>query len=115
VAIAELGHRVERRGVSAVIFPEGTRARRGELKAFKPRGTMALLASAPSTPIVPVTIEHSWRLMQANFWPIPFGVRLRVRIDDPIARRPDDDPARLIERVRTQIADNLTRMRATQR
>ncbi len=92
-AIAELGRRVEQRGVSAVIFPEGTRARRGELKPFKSRGTVALLAAAPSTPVVPVTIESSWRLMQRNFWPIPFGVRVRVRIDDPIARRPDEDLA----------------------
>jgi 1-acyl-sn-glycerol-3-phosphate acyltransferase len=111
-AIAELGRRVERRGVSAVIFPEGTRARRGELRPFKSRGTVALLAAAPSTAIVPVTIESSWRLMQANFWPIPFGVRLTVRIDDPIPRRPETDLAVLVEEVRTQIADNLTRMRA---
>lgn len=106
-AIAELGRRVEKRGVSAVIFPEGTRARRGELKAFKPRGTIALLAAAPATPIVPVTIDDSWRLMQRNFWPIPFGVRVRVRIDDPIARRPDEDHVALLERIRTQIEANL--------
>lgn len=111
-AITELGQRVEKRGVSAVIFPEGTRARRGELKAFKPRGTVALLAAAPATPVVPVTIENSWRLMQRNFWPIPFGVRVRVRIDDPIAREPHEDHAALIERVRTQIEANLARMRA---
>jgi 1-acyl-sn-glycerol-3-phosphate acyltransferase len=115
VAIAELGRRIELRGVSGVIFPEGTRARRGELKPFKPRGTVALLAAASSTPIVPVTIEQSWRLMQANFWPIPFGVRVHVRIDDPIVRRPGEDLASLLERVRTQIADNLTGMRAMSR
>ncbi len=111
-AIAELGRRVERRGVSAVIFPEGTRARRGELKVFKPRGTGALLASAPTTPIVPVTIERSWRLMQRNFWPIPFGVRVRVRIDDPIARTPDEDHRALLARIHDRIEANLTAMRA---
>lgn len=112
-AIAELGRRVEKRGVSAVIFPEGTRARRGELKPFKSRGTVALLSAAPATPIVPVTIESSWRLMQRNFWPIPFGVRVRVRIDDPIARHPDEDLPGLVAAIRTQIAENLERMRAT--
>ena len=112
-AIAALGRRVERNGVSAVIFPEGTRARRGELRPFKPKGTLALLAAAPSTPIVPVTIESSWRLMQSNFWPIPFGVRLQVRIDDPIPRRADEDLATLVEEVRAQIAANLVRMRGT--
>ncbi|MEB2283086.1 MAG: hypothetical protein B6D46_03420 [Polyangiaceae bacterium UTPRO1] len=111
-AITELGRRVERRGVSAVIFPEGTRARRGELKTFKPRGTLALLASAPATPIVPVTIERSWRLMQRNFWPIPFGVRVRVRIDDPIARTPGEDHRALVARIRDRIEANLAAMRA---
>jgi 1-acyl-sn-glycerol-3-phosphate acyltransferase len=112
-AIAALGRRVERNGVSAVIFPEGTRARRGELKPFKPKGTIALLAAAPSTAIVPVTIESSWRLMQSNFWPIPFGVRLRVRIDDPIPRRANEDLAAVVEDVRSRIAANLARMRGT--
>ncbi|MCC6849243.1 MAG: 1-acyl-sn-glycerol-3-phosphate acyltransferase [Deltaproteobacteria bacterium] len=111
-AIAELGRRVEKRGVSAVIFPEGTRARRGELKPFKPRGTVALLAAAPATPIVPVTIDHSWRLMQRNFWPIPFGVRVRVRIDDPITRTPDEDHVDLVAHLHDQIDANLVRMRA---
>jgi 1-acyl-sn-glycerol-3-phosphate acyltransferase len=110
-AIAELGRRVEQNGVSAVIFPEGTRARRGELRAFKAKGTIALLAAAPSTAIVPVTIDHSWRIMQSNFLPIPFGVRLRVRIDDPIARRPGEDHAVLVEDIRARIQDNLSRMR----
>lgn len=111
-AIAELGRRVEERGVSAVIFPEGTRARRGELKPFKPRGTVALFEAAPTTPIVPVTIERSWRLMQRNFWPIPFGVCVRVKIDDPIARKAGEDPAALVERLHDRIEANLTRMRA---
>src|SRR5207248_3487144 len=78
-AIRALGERVERNRVSAVIFPEGTRARRGALGAFKPRGSLALLAAAPATAIVPVAIDESWRPMQSNFLPIPFGVRVRVR------------------------------------
>ncbi len=110
-AIRALGERVERNRVSAVIFPEGTRARRGELKLFKPRGSLALLAAAPSTPVVPVTIDESWRLMQSNFLPIPFGVRVRVRIGEPIARRPNEDHAGLLERVREEIAATLADLR----
>lgn len=114
-AIAALGERVERNGVSAVIFPEGTRARRGELKSFKPRGTVALFEAAPSTPILPVTIDQSWRLMQSNFLPIPFGVRVHVRMGEPIARRHGEDPAALLERVREEIAANLADMRGERR
>jgi len=110
-AIAALGRRVERNRVSAVIFPEGTRGRRGELRTFKPRGSLALLAAAPDTHIVPVTIESSWRLMRSNFLPIPFGVRVLVRIGDPIPRHPEENHARLLEQVREEIAANLAAMR----
>jgi 1-acyl-sn-glycerol-3-phosphate acyltransferase len=115
VAIEELGARVRQNGVSAVIFPEGTRARHGELRPFKPRGTLALLAAAPDTEVLPVAIENSWRLMLANFLPVPFGVRVQVRIGDPIARRRGEDQAALLERVREEIATNLDDMRGERR
>lgn len=44
-----LAEQVGTRGVSAVIFPEGTRARHGELGTFRRRGTLALLEAAPDT------------------------------------------------------------------
>jgi 1-acyl-sn-glycerol-3-phosphate acyltransferase len=110
-AITEFGRRVEANGVSAVIFPEGTRARLGELKPFKHKGTAALFAAAPDTAIVPVTIDGSWRLMQRNFWPVPFGVRMRVRIGDPIPRGPNEDHYAMVDAVRARIDADLARLR----
>ncbi len=110
-AIRALGTRVEQNGVSAVIFPEGTRARRGELGPFKPRGSLALLESTPTTEIVPVTIDNSWQLMRANFFPVPFGTRIRVRIGAPIERHPDENHEMLLERVRGTIAAALADLR----
>lgn len=95
-AIQALAAQVRARGVSALIFPEGTRARRGELGKFRPRGTLALLETAPDTPVVPVCIEQSWRLLRHNLLPVPFGTRVRVWIGDPLARRPDEDRAALL-------------------
>src|SRR5215471_429476 len=46
-AIRALGRRVRNGGVSAMIFPEGTRARVGDLGPFKSAGTLALLEEAP--------------------------------------------------------------------
>src|SRR5439155_1353365 len=51
--IGELGRRVQAGGVSAVIFPEGTRSRAGELREFRRAGTLALLEAAPDVPGVP--------------------------------------------------------------
>jgi 1-acyl-sn-glycerol-3-phosphate acyltransferase len=110
-AIRELGRRVRRGGLSAMIFPEGTRARVGELGTFRPGGTIALLEEAPDTPVVPVAIDQSWRLLAHNFFPVPWGVRVRVHIGAPIPRRPGEDCAALLERVRDEIADTLARWR----
>ena len=111
-AIRELGGRVNAGRCSAMIFPEGTRARAGELGRFKPAGLLALLEEAPTTPILPVAIDESWRLLRHNYLPVPFGTRVRVHVGAPIARAADEDPTAVIERVRSEIASALARWRA---
>jgi len=73
---------VIRGGISAVVFPEGTRSRTGELLPFKnaPFG----LAIAAGVPVVPVYVHHSFQILPKG------GVRLhprpiRVLIGEPIA------------------------------
>jgi 1-acyl-sn-glycerol-3-phosphate acyltransferase len=109
--IRELGRRVAAGAASAVIFPEGTRARHGALGDFRRAGLVGLLEEAPDTPIVPVAIDESWRLLQRNFLPVPWGVRVHVHLGEPIARRPDEDREALIARVRDEIAGTLARWR----
>ena len=110
-AIRDLGQRVAAGRCSAMIFPEGTRARRGELGPFKPAGLVALLEEAPDVPIVPVTIDKSWRLLRHNYMPVPWGTRIRVHLGSPIARRPDEDRRALVERVHDEIDGVLARFR----
>ncbi len=110
-AIRDLGRRVRRGGLSAMIFPEGTRARVGELGRFKPAGTLALLEEAPDTPVVPVALDESWRLLEHNFLPVPWGVRVRVHIGAPIGRQSGEDHTALLERVRGEIEAVLARWR----
>lgn len=112
-AIRLLARGVESRGVSAVIFPEGTRARRGEIGSFKPRGTLELLKSAPNTAVVPVAIDGSWRLLRHNMFPVPFGVRVRVSIGTPIVRSPGDDPAALLTAAERAIREAISGWRAS--
>ena len=111
-AIRELGARVRERGVSAVIYPEGTRARAGELGRFRPAGAVALLQAAPEVPVVPIAIDESWRLLRFNLLPVPFGTRIRVHIGDPIARHPDADPSALLREARQEIEKKLEEWRS---
>jgi 1-acyl-sn-glycerol-3-phosphate acyltransferase len=110
--IRALGARVLERGISAVIYPEGTRARAGVLGPFKPSGALALLDAAPAVPVVVVAIDESWRLLRFRLMPIPYGTRVRVRIGAPIARRPDEDRQALLDRARDEIERTLARWRA---
>jgi 1-acyl-sn-glycerol-3-phosphate acyltransferase len=110
-AIRTLGEQAQARGVSVVIYPEGTRSRAGELRAFKPAGALALLEAAPDLPVVPVTIDESWRLLSHNLLPVPFGTRVHVRIGAPIAREGATGPE-LLERARKEIEATLARWRS---
>src|SRR5256884_6693262 len=62
---------VIRGGISAVVFPEGTRSRSGELLSFKnaPFG----LAIAAGVPVVPVYVHNTFEILPKG------GIRLRPR------------------------------------
>lgn len=111
-AIRELGATVVKRGVSAVIYPEGTRSRGGVILPFKGRGTLELLAAAPKVDVVPVAIDESWKLLRYNLLPVPFGTRVRVCIGAPIPRgEPREDPT-ILRRAERDIHSALDRWRA---
>ena len=105
--IRALGERLQERRAAAVIYPEGTRARTGELGRFRTAGSVALMEAAPDTPIVPVTIDGSWKLLRYNLFPVPFGIRIRVRIGDPIERTPGEDLPAILKQIREELAKTL--------
>ena len=113
-AIRELGVQVQQRGTSVLIYPEGTRARRGELGRFHAKGVLTLLEAAPKLPLVPLVIDESWRLLRFNLFPVPFGTRIRVYIGAPIERQPGEDHLALLDEVRNEIKRVIARWRASQ-
>ncbi|HTH66561.1 MAG TPA: lysophospholipid acyltransferase family protein [Gemmatimonadales bacterium] len=80
-AYAEAARRIHERGVSTVVFPEGTRSRTGELLPFKnaPFG----LAIAAQVPLVPVYVHNTFRILPKGAWrlrPTP----IRIWVGEPI-------------------------------
>jgi 1-acyl-sn-glycerol-3-phosphate acyltransferase len=85
----------------AAIFPEGTRARDGVMKRFKPTGLKALLRSMPNAMIQPLAIRGNWELLRYKFLPIPYGTSIELEFLPPIERegRSDDELVSEIEGV----------------
>ncbi|MCB0338953.1 MAG: 1-acyl-sn-glycerol-3-phosphate acyltransferase [Bdellovibrionales bacterium] len=71
---------------AACIFPEGTRAKDGIMKPFKLRGLQTLIEKAPDAVIVPVVISGTWELLRYKFRPMPFGIRVRIKVLAPLDR-----------------------------
>jgi 1-acyl-sn-glycerol-3-phosphate acyltransferase len=82
--IVKLGKRMQQERFGVVLFPEGTRARRGALKPFRPSGFAALLRAAPDAVVVPVAIDGAWKLAARSMGPIPTGVSVQVRVGAPL-------------------------------
>jgi 1-acyl-sn-glycerol-3-phosphate acyltransferase len=92
-------------GISIVIFPEGTRSSHGELLPFK-RGGL-LLAAKTQTPIVPVTINGSWKILAKGDWRFRRG-EIEVTVGMPVSVEGYPGNLRaLATRMRDLIAVNL--------
>jgi 1-acyl-sn-glycerol-3-phosphate acyltransferase len=93
-------------GRSLVIFPEGTRSKSGQLRRFK-EGSFKL-ATRSGAAIVPLTIDGSFRLFEANGNRIlPGSVRLTIHPPIHPGERDGADKAALAERVQGIIGSAL--------
>lgn len=69
---------------SAVIFPEGTRSRDGVPKKFAVGGLKTLTEKLPDALLVPVSINHSWKLVQYGMFPLSAFVWIDFYVHTPI-------------------------------
>jgi 1-acyl-sn-glycerol-3-phosphate acyltransferase len=94
--------RTIRRGFSAVVFPEGTRSRTGELLPFK--NAPFALAIAAQVPVVPVYVHHTFEILpKGRILLRPRPIRLLVGQPLPTVGMTADDRETLRERTRAQI------------
>lgn len=94
------------RGVSFLVFPEGTRSSDGRLQRFK-HGVFVMAIKA-GAPIVPITLEGAEAVMPKRKWEIYPGT-VRVTIHPPVETRgrPLHERATLALQVRDIIASAL--------
>ena len=100
-----------RSGFSAVVFPEGTRSRTGELLPFKnaPFG----LAIAAQVPIVPVYVHNTFEILpKGGFRLHPRPILIRIGEPIPTEGLTPEDRERLRDRVRAAILDLRARVDA---
>jgi len=93
---------IRERGISTVVFPEGTRSRTGELLPFKnaPFG----LAIAARVPLVPVYVHDTFRILPKGAWRLrPVPIRVFVGDAIPTADLTLDDRDALRERARAAL------------
>ena len=103
--------RIIRGGVTAIAFPEGTRSRTGDLGTFR-SGAFAL-ALRTGVPLVPVSLEGSYRVIMPKTLQVNPGTIIRIKIDRPIdlAAYTRGDKHRLMEDVFEIMNRNLEELR----
>jgi 1-acyl-sn-glycerol-3-phosphate acyltransferase len=94
------------RGVSLLVYPEGTRSYEGRLLPFK-RGVFVLAIRA-GVPIVPVTVEGAANIMPKRRWELYPGL-VRITVHPAVETRglTEEDRHRLAEEIRTIVASVL--------
>jgi 1-acyl-sn-glycerol-3-phosphate acyltransferase len=96
-----------KRGVSIIIFPEGTRSLDGKLQVFK-KGVF-LIALKSQAPILPIAIRGTEKILQKGDWRTHPG-DVEILIDAPIATAgfsPRDEAA-LSDSVRNALMKHLS-------
>lgn len=103
-SLAEAAEKIAR-GVSVIVFPEGTRTRDGKILPFK-KGPFALAMKA-GVPVVPVALEGSYKIYRKGSIAGSFGEEIRVHIGEPIptAGLNEGDREDLMRRTRDAMID----------
>jgi 1-acyl-sn-glycerol-3-phosphate acyltransferase len=101
-------HRVLKGGDSMFFFPEGTRSENDELLPFK-IGAFKLAGEA-NVRVVPLTLDGAGRLIRKGS-PIASSSTVRVHVDLPIEKFPEETLEQFAARARTIISQNLAKLR----
>ncbi len=82
--LMKFGQKIEEQNLAAVIFPEGTRSKIAIPKPFRESGLKMMVKKAPSSYIIPLSINNSWRLVRKGSFPLGVGIKVTMEAHEPI-------------------------------
>ena len=106
--IERLGHQAKREDWSVAIFPEGTRAKDGVPRSWKPGGIRALLETMGEVRVLPISLSGGAELFAHNALPFTADVTMGCHIHAPVdAPARDEDLGSWLEGLRQTVASVL--------
>jgi len=106
----EKGTEYLKQGFSLGIFPEGTRSKGGKMGEFK-RGSLRL-ATKPGIPVVPITIDGSYKCFEEKGYAFPAEVHVFIHPAIETKDMDKKEASELSERVKGIIEDKLQDLQA---
>lgn len=82
--LEEFGKSLQENNQAGLIFPEGTRSRKGTPKPFKTKGLEAIMSNMPDGYLVPMTINNSWKVLKYGTFPLGIGNCVSFHVHSPI-------------------------------
>jgi len=82
--IIKLATRMKENKWSAVIFPEGTRSKNGQVKTFHVGGIATILKKCPDALLVPIAINNAWKMVQYGYYPLSTFEKMTWTVLEPI-------------------------------
>ncbi|WP_259068365.1 lysophospholipid acyltransferase family protein [Mucilaginibacter sp. X4EP1] len=82
--IIKLATRMKENNWSAVIFPEGTRSKDGQVKSFQVGGIATMLKKCPNALLVPIAINNAWKMVQYGYYPLSTFEKMTWTVLEPI-------------------------------
>lgn len=98
-ALKDLGRRMNQQGLSAVIFPEGTRSKDGSLGRYKYAGIASILKESPDTIVVPIYMDGLASLLPGSSKPANLGVKLNFFVGKAIDPTTNINPKELCNEI----------------
>jgi 1-acyl-sn-glycerol-3-phosphate acyltransferase len=108
--IVKLANRMKENKWSAVIFPEGTRSKDGQMKSFQVGGIATILKKCPEALIVPIAINGTWKITRYGYYPLDTFERMTWEVLQPIEPngRPHEDVVKEAEdRIRASLKSEV--------